>query len=290
MNRKAYPSWFFIPALLLYLLLFIYPSILGVGYSLTNWNRYSSNMDYVGLDNFRSIFTSGKPYVKYMMNTLLFTAVSNVVKIIPALFLALLLTSGVRGSNLYRSIMFFPYLLSTLVVAIIFRAMLAPRNGFVNGFLTSVGLGNWTQRWLADKNWVWPSIFFVDAWKGVGYVMTIFVAGLESIPKYFYEAGDIDGTNYFQRLWFITLPMLTPSITINLVFGLTYGLKVFDIIYALTNGGPGRMTEVLNTAIFTEIGAGNLAMASALSTLQFLLMTVLGYFVVKLMLKREVEA
>ncbi len=286
--RKVYPMYFVMPALALYLALFIYPSVIGIGFSFTNWNRYTSDAQYIGLENFKNIFIANKPYLKYIGNTLMFTVVSNVVKIIPALFLAIMLGGAMRGKNFYRSVMFFPYVLSTLVVCIIFKAMMNPRNGLINQLLELLGIP--AQKWLADPNLVWPSIFFVDAWKGIGYVMTIFVAGLQSISISYYEAADIDGASFFQKLWSITLPMLMPSIMVNVIFGLTYGLKVFDIIYALTNGGPGRMTEVLNTAIFSEIGAGNLAMASALSTLQFVLMGILGYFIIKAMLRREVEA
>ncbi len=290
MQKRVYPLYFVLPALLLYTALYIYPSLVGVGYSFTDWNRYTSDVNFVGLENFKNIFISNKPYLRYITNTLMFTAVSNVVKIVPALFLALMLVSGMRGMNVYRSVMFFPYILSTLVVCLIFQAMMSPRNGLINGMLRAVGLTSWAQKWLADPKWVWPSIFFVDAWRGVGYVMTIFIAGLQSIPGYYYEAGEIDGATFFQRLYYITLPMLMPAIMINIVFGLTYGLKVFDVIYALTNGGPGRMTEVVATAIFTEIGSGNLAMASALSTLQFILLCVVGYFVIRAMLSKAVEA
>lgn len=286
--RKVYPMYFIMPALILYLALYIYPSFVGIGYSFTNWNRYTSEVKFIGFENFKNIFIANKPYLKYIGNTLMFTAISNIVKIIPALFLAIMLGGAMRGRNFYRSVMFFPYVLSTLVVCIVFRAMMNPRNGLINQALSLFGIK--TQKWLADPKLVWPSIFFVDAWKGIGYVMTIFVAGLQSIPVSYYEAADIDGANFFQKLWSVTLPMLMPSIMVNVIFGLTYGLKVFDIIYALTNGGPGRMTEVLNTAVFTEIGSGNLAMASALSTLQFVLMSVLGYFIIRMMLKREVEA
>lgn len=286
--RKIYPMYFVWPALVLYLALCIYPSFIGIGYSFTNWNRYTSDISFIGFENFKNIFIAQKPYLKYIGNTLMFTLVSNVVKIVPALFLAIMLSGSMRGKNFYRSVMFFPYVLSTLVVCIVFRAMMNPRNGLINQVITAFGLP--AQRFLADPSLVWPSIFFVDAWKGIGYVMTIFVAGLQSISVSYYEAADIDGANFFQKLWSITLPMLMPSIMVNVIFGLTYGLKVFDIIYALTNGGPGRMTEVLNTAIFTEIGSGNWAMASALSTLQFVLMCIIGYFIIRMMLKREVEA
>ena len=120
--------------------------------------------------------------------------------------------------------------------------------------------------------------------------MTIFIAGLSSIPRHYYEAADIDGANFFQKLIHITLPMLKPAITINLIFGITYGLKVFDIIFVLTNGGPGRMTEVINTAIFKEFALGYLwPVGTALSTLLFVFMVVVSVLLLKMMSKRELE-
>lgn len=290
MNQdKIYPLYFTYIALILYAVLFIAPGFLGIYYSFTDWNRYSSEINFVGFDNYKTIFASNKNYLGYITNTLKFTLISNIVKIIPALFLAILLNEGLKAKNVHRAILFFPSVLPYLVIGLIFRSMLHPTTGFVNEMLRKFGLDFMAQKWLVDPKWVWPSIYAVDAWRGIGYVMTIFLAGLQSIPNYYYEAADIDGATFMQKLRHITLPMLMPAININLIFGITYGLKVFDIIYVLTNGGPGRMTEVINTAVFKEFADGTYGVGTALSTLLFVFMAVIGLFIVRIMNRREVE-
>lgn len=139
----------------------------------------------------------------------------------------------------------------------------------------------------SDLDVVWKAIYGVDAWRGIGYVMTIFLAGLNTIPVSYYEAAEIDGANFFQKLRYVTLPMLTGAITINLVFGITYGLKVFDIVYVLTNGGPGHATEVLTTYSYTLFANGKYGMATALNTILFVITALIGIGVVRYMSKME---
>ncbi|MGB9682260.1 MAG: carbohydrate ABC transporter permease [bacterium] len=288
-QNKIYPQYFILIPLILYIILFVVPSFMGIYYSFTDWNRYTDKINFIGIENYKTIFSSEGTYSNYIYNTLKFTVISNIVKIIPALFLALLLTENLKGENIYRAILFFPAILSYLVIGLIFRSMLHPTTGFVNKILEMIGLGFMAKGWLIDPKWVWPSIYAVDAWRGIGYVMTIFIAGLQSIPKYYYEAAEIDGAGFFQKLIHITLPMIKPAITINLIFGITYGLRVFDIIFVLTNGGPGRMTEVINTAIFREFALGTYGVGTALSTILFVFMGIISIFTVGAMNRREVE-
>jgi raffinose/stachyose/melibiose transport system permease protein len=152
-----------------------------------------------------------------------------------------------------------------------------------------VGLPGLAQKWLVDANIALFSIIGVDTWKGVGYIMVILLAGLQAIPKDYYEAAEIDGATFWQRLWHVTLPLLMPVLTVTTVLNLLYGLKVFDIIYALTNGGPGYATDVVYTSVFKEYGQGRYGVASALSTVLFIIMVVFGYFVIRLM-TRNAEA
>lgn len=152
-----------------------------------------------------------------------------------------------------------------------------------------VHLGFLKQKWLSDLGVVWKSIYGVDAWRGIGYVMTIFLAGLNTIPKSYYEAAQIDGANFWQRVKNITLPMLRGAIMINLVFGLTYGLKVFDIVYVLTNGGPGHATEVITTYSYQLYSNGQYGMSTALNTILLVITAIIGVVVVKVMSKQEVQ-
>lgn len=289
-KKKVYPYWFLIIPLALYGVFFLLPSILGVFYSFTDWNaRSMGEVTFVGLKNYIEIFTSDKNYLSGIGHTLLFTIVSNIVKLIPALFLAIMLQEGLRGKNFYRTILYLPSILPFVIIGITFKSVLNYDNGLLNNFLEFVHLGFLKQKWLSDLHIVWGSVIGVDAWRGIGYVMTIFIAGLGAIPKTYYEAAQIDGANFWQRLKSITLPMLTGSIMINLVFGITYGLKVFDIIYVLTNGGPGHATEVMTTYSYQMYADGAYGMSTAFNTLLLVLTAIAGIFVVRNMSKKEVQ-
>ena len=289
-KKKVYPYWFLIIPLILYGVFFLLPSILGIFYSFTDWNaRSMGEVSFVGLKNYIEIFTSDKNYLSGIGHTLMFTIVSNIVKLVPALFLAIMLQEGLKGKNFYRTILYLPSILPFVIIGITFKSVLNYDNGLLNGFLDMVHLGFLKQKWLSDLNVVWGSVIGVDAWRGIGYVMTIFVAGLGAIPKTYYEAAQIDGASFWQRLKSITLPMLTGSIMINLVFGITYGLKVFDIIYVLTNGGPGHATEVVTTYSYQLYADGAYGMSTAFKTVLLLLTALAGIFVVKMMSKKEVQ-
>jgi raffinose/stachyose/melibiose transport system permease protein len=230
-KHKIYPKWFLIIPIILYVVFFLAPGLLGIGYSFTDWNSRSLEINFVGFQNYIEVFTSNRNYSAGIANTLKFTVISNIIKITTAFFLAVMLQKKIKGRNFYRSVLYIPAVLPFLIIGIIFKSILNYNNGLLNIALEALQLGFLKQQWLSDLNVVWKSIYMVDAWRGIGYVMTIFLAGLSSIPDSYYEAADIDGANFFQKLVHVTLPMLTGAITINLIFGITYGLKVFDIIY-----------------------------------------------------------
>lgn len=289
-KKKIYPGWFLAVPLVLYILFFLLPSILGVGYSFTDWNvRSMGEVHFVGLENYKEIFTSDKNYTDGIYNTLKFTLISNVIKLVTGLLLAIMLQEGLKGKNFYRTLLYLPSILPFLIIGITFKSILNYNNGLLNTVLETLNLGFLQQKWLSDLGVVWKSIYGVDAWRGIGYVMTIFLAGLNTIPKSYYEASAIDGANFWQKLRHITLPMLTGSITINLVFGITYGLKVFDIVYVLTNGGPGHATEVVTTYAYQLYANGRYGMSVSLNTILFAITMAIGLLVVRQMSKREVQ-
>lgn len=290
-KKKIYPQWFLILPLALYIIFFLLPSFMGVAYSFTDWNSRSvlNGTHFVGLQNYIEIFTSDKNYMDGIGHTLMFTVVSNIVKLIPALLIAIMLQEGIRGKGLYRTLMYLPSILPFVIIGLIFKSILNYNNGLLNAILETLHLGFFKQKWLSDLNVVWKSVIGVDAWRGIGYVMTIFLAGLNTIPKSYYEAAQIDGASFWQRLRYVTLPMLTGSIMINLVFGITYGLKVFDIIYVLTNGGPGHATEVMTTYAFQLYSKGQYGMSTALNSILLLITAVAGVLIVKFLGKQEVQ-
>jgi raffinose/stachyose/melibiose transport system permease protein len=288
MKNRAYPFYFAGAALILYLLFFVLPSVMGFYYAFTDWNSYSSEVNWVGLANFETIFTAGRGYLNFIQNTVVFTIVTIILKTVIALGLAILLTEGIhRLSNFYRAVMYLPAVLPMLVVSLIFKSILNPATGFLNTSLRAFGLDFLAQPWLIDVHWALFSVIGVDTWRGVGYIMVILIAGLQSISREYYEAAAIDGASPWKVFINVTLPLLTPVLAVTTVLNLLYGLKVFDIVFVLTNGGPGRATDTVFTSIFQDFSKGRYGVATALSSVLFLVMIALGYFVIRLMHREE---
>jgi len=284
MLRGAYPAYFILPALVLYLALFIVPSLGGIGFAFTDWNSYSNDINFVGFDNFARIFSPKERYLTYLINTLIFAFVTILLKTVLGLGLAVLLHEGVRRFvNVYRVLIYLPVVLPTLIVALIFKSILNPATGLLNNFLRSIGLGGIAMQWLVDPRIALYSIIGVDTWKGVGFITVILLAGLQTIPKEYYEAARIDGAGAWSRFRHVTLPMLMPAIVVVTVLNVLHGLRVFDIVYALTNGGPGYATEVIYTEIFKAFSQGRYGLGTALSSILFLILVVAGYFVIRLL-------
>jgi raffinose/stachyose/melibiose transport system permease protein len=286
-ERKVYPTYFAAGALLLYVVLYVVPGIMGICYSFTDWSVYSSELHFIGFENFIKVFSSDYNYTKYIGNTLEFTIVTTLVKNLLGLLLALILTKRVRLLNFHRAVMYIPSVLSALIVGMIFRSILNPKIGLLNVTLRSIGLGNLALPWLTDSKFAFNSVMAVDIWKGMGYIMTIFIAGIMSISPVYFEAADIDGANGWQRFRFILLPMLSPTIAVTTVLNVIYGLRIFDMVYSLTNGGPGFSTEVLYTGVYKEFGLGRYAIGTTLSSIMFIFMLFIGYFMIKLLTRNE---
>jgi raffinose/stachyose/melibiose transport system permease protein len=288
MKNKAYPTWFAGGALLLYGVFVLVPAVLGLGFSFTDWSAYSTDIHWVGLDNFAAIFDPTANYLSAIRNTILFTFATIALKTVIALALAILLTSGVKKlSYLYRALIFLPAVLPILVVGVIFQSVLNPDTGLLNSTLRIIGLGGLAQQWLTDVSIALWSVIGVDTWRGVGYIMVILIAGLQSIPKDYYEAASLDGASSRQTLWHITLPLLMPVLLVTTVLNLLYGLRVFDIVFVLTNGGPGFVTQTVYTTIFSDFSRGRYGTATALSTLFFVVMVVLSFLVIRIMRPKQ---
>jgi raffinose/stachyose/melibiose transport system permease protein len=292
MRNRAYPFYFAGGALILYLLFYVVPSLMGIYYAFTDWNSYNTAVNFIGFENFRTIFASqsSQNYLHFIRNTVIFTVATIVLKTVIALGLAVLLTWGIkRLSYFHRVVMYLPAVLPMLVVSLVFKSILNPATGALNTFLRGIGLDFLAQRWLVDVTWAMPSVIGVDTWRGVGYIMVIMIAGLQAIPREYYEAAAIDGASGWAAFWRITIPLLMPVLTVTTVLNLLYGLKVFDIVFVLTNGGPGRATDTVYTAIFEEFSKGRYGVATTLSTILFFIMIVLGYFVIRLMHRESAE-
>ena len=288
-KSKVYPWYFALGALLIYSVLFVLPGIIGVGYSFTDWSAYSDELHVVGFENFKTVFSADENYMKIISNTLVFTLVTTLVKNVIGLALAVLLTKSIKLLNMHRCIVFMPSVLSTLIIGMIFKSILDPKSGFLNTFLRAVGLDFLAQKWLVTSELAFGSVMAVDIWRGVGYIMTILIAGILSISTDYYEAASIDGASGWKCFTHITFPLLLPTLATTTVLNVIYGLKVFDMVYALTNGGPGKATtEVLYTAVFKKFGTGQYAVGTALSSVMFIIMIIIGTYMIHIMTKNEV--
>lgn len=278
LTRKIYPYYFVVGALALYTILYVIPGIYGIAMSFTDWNsvRDMSTLKFVGLENYRTIFSGEKNYFKYIGNTFLFAIVTTIFKSTLALAAALIIQKGLKFTNFHRMALFFPSIISVVVTGLVFRSMLRPNTGFINQLLSFFYLSDGKTDWLNQANTAFGTVMAVDIWRGIGYIMIIYLAGLQAIDTTYYEAAKVDGAGYFAQLFHVTLPLMKQSILVNTVLNLIYGLRVFDMIYVLTRGGPGDKTDVVYTSVFREFGVGNYALGSALSSIMLVILLIVG--------------
>jgi len=288
-KSKIYPWYFAIGALIIYSALYVLPGLVGIGYSFTDWSSYSTEVHFVGLENFRQILGSNESYMKYIGNTLLFTVVTTVMKTGLALIFALALSKDIKLKNFHRGVMYMPSVLSILIIGLVFTSILNPKTGLLNEFLRTIGMEGLTQKWLTDPKIAFFSVMGVDVWRGTGYIMTILIVGILSISTTYYEAAGIDGAGGWKKFTKITLPLLRPTLAVTVVLNVLYGLKVFDMVYALTNGGPGHTTEVMYTAVFKQFSQGMYAVGTTISSIMFVFMVIIGFFMIRVLTGNEVK-
>lgn len=286
--QNVYKWYFPLAAVILYTAFFVIPSIMSFYIGLTDWNAASYSISFIGLDNYKEIFTSSN-YIKYLNNTLVFAFVTSVMKIALGLMLALIVNEGLKTKNFLRAVFFAPVAISPLIIGIMFTSVFHPA-GLINGFFGLIGLDFLQQNWLADPRFAFPSVMSVEVWRYTGFNMAIFLAGLQMIDKTYYEAAAIDGASPYKMFINITVPYLMPSITINAILNIMQGLRVFDVVYALTHGGPGDITDVLNTVVFREYSFGRYGFSTALGVVLFIITAIISLSMYMFMSKKEVEA
>ena len=285
-HKKIYPSYFILLPLILYVVLFILPSAMGLALSFTDWNSVSDEIHFVGLSHFIEIFTNSR-YLIVIRNTLIFAIITTLFKNVIGLGMALVLNKEFKTRNILRTIFFFPVMLSPLIIGLVFKYIYNPEFGVINEFLRAIGMNVLAKDWLGDIGTALGAVIIVEIWRLVGQNMVIYVAWLQAISDDYLEAADIDGAGKFQKLIYVILPQMLPSITINLVLNLIAGLKVFDLVFVLTNGGPARMTEVLNTLVYKEYSSGRYGFSTALGFVMFVFTCIVAFSVLKAMSKEE---
>lgn len=278
---------FYLPALVLFVIFVIYPLGKGIFLSFTNWNGYSQTYKMVGVANYIRMLTDQNVH-RAFINTIIYGAGSTVLQNILGLGLALLLNQKFRGRTVVRTIVYLPVMIAPLIMGYIMYFFFSFDNGALNDVLAL--FGKEAVDWLADGNKGVAILTIVNSLQFVGISMVIYLAGLQGIPDMYYEAAAIDGVKSGQKFRYITLPLLMPAISSAITINLIGGLKLFDIISALTSGGPGYDTHSLSTLVHrTYFGSENAGYASAIGLISFLLIMILSNVVVKYLEKKEVD-
>lgn len=285
LHRKMYPIWFVVPALVIFLVLYVYPTVSGFYYSFTDWSPYKDKITFVGFDQYKALFET-KHMMVAMQHTLIFAVLVTLLQNGLGVILALLLNSNMSGRNFFRSIYFLPCILSALIVGYMFTTVLHP-NGIFNQLLDAIGLSSFTRDWLGDPSAALYTVAAVTVWQWAGSSMAIYLAGLQGISKDMLEAAVIDGTTYFQRLRYVVMPILAPVVTISVVLSIIGSMKTFELIYATTRGGPAGATEVMNTFIFKQFGQGLYAYGTAANVILFITVAIISLVLLNLMRKGE---
>lgn len=289
MQRSRYPNWFLLPTILIFGFLFVIPTLTSFYYSLTDWNINRRVISFIGLENFRELFSDVK-FRSTLGNTLTYSFSVTFVRNFLGLFLAILLNNAqLKGRNLFRTIIFLPYVIAPVVIGYLFTAIYNPAQGILNQSLRAFGMGFLAQDWLNDPNIALFSTIMTDVWRTTGFSMVIYLAGLQAIPHELYESAEIDGADGRWKLTNVTIPLLAPSITINVVLALIGTMKVFVMILVLTNGGPGYATEVINTYIMSTFSLGLYGSGTAANIILSFLIIVIALPVLLFLKKREVE-
>ncbi len=279
----TYPNWFYLPAALVFGVFFLVPTVLAFYFSLTRWSLFDAK--FIGLDNFK-MFLSDPQLLSGLRNTLIYAVLTSGLKVTIALPLAMLLTSRIQLKGLFRGMIFFPVLVSTVAVGITFSTLMQPSTGLINTALGSIGLP--TPDWLGNPRLALFSVALVDVWKGIGLAMVIFIAGILSIPVEYFEAAKLEGGTWVAFRYVIILMSRNAAFTVILL-SFIGGLRSFDLIWTMTHGGPGFASDVLTSVIYKEYQAGFYGLSTAGNVVLFILVTVIVYPLMRFFQGRELE-
>ena len=278
---------YYIPALLLFCIFVIYPLIKGLGISFTNWNGFSQNQKYVGLRNYKTFLTDPNILIA-LRNTIVYGFVSTILQNILGLAYALFLNKRFSGRSITRVIIYLQAMVAPLIMGYMYYFILQYDGGALNDLVKLLGFE--AVDWLSKGKTAILLIIFINTIQFVGVSMIIYLAGLQGIPASYYEAAEMDGAGSWKKFRYITFPLLTPAITSSVMLNLIGGLKLFDIIVALTNGGPGFATHSLATLVsHTYFRGQNAGYSATIGIFTFLLIMVISVLVMSFFNRKEVE-
>lgn len=288
-GESRFHGWLYIlPGLLIYLVFVFYPILETVRTSLYQWDGFSSNRVFIGSGNFTALLTDAQ-FHKALLNNLAFIIFYSFIPIFIGLILASLLgRRKIRFLTFFRAGLFLPQILSMVVVGVTWRWIFNPAFGPLNMALRAVGLDALARSWLGDFTWAFPSVGSIGTWVQYGFCMVLFLAGMQRIPADYYEAAELDGANEAQQLFFITLPSLRPELGVALITTIIAALRVFDLVYVTTRGGPGDSTLVTGFLVYRAAFQQNrIGYAAAVATIMTLVIFAISLLVLRFQSRAE---
>jgi raffinose/stachyose/melibiose transport system permease protein len=283
-HHSPYPHWFYLPAAVVYAVLFIIPTVTSFYFSLTRWSIFSSK--FTGFQNYVTFFQE-PALVSGLLHTLIYAVITSGLKVVLGLLLAVLLTSRIVARGYLRSVVFFPVLVSTIGVGLTFTVLMNPSSGLINQSLATVGIHG--PGWLTDPRWALVSVALVDVWKGVGLATLIYIAGIVSIPQEYFEAARVDGASSWDTFRTLVLPLARPATVTVITLSLIGGLRSFDLIWAMTRGGPGFTSDVIASVIYKQYQAGFYGLSTAGNVILFLVVTAIVLPLSRFLNRKEVS-
>lgn len=273
-NNLLWVIFFLLPSLLGLIVFMIIPMISSLGLTFTDWDPLlPKKFNFIGLQNYATLLKDAKFKVAFI-NTLTFIVGYIPLVLISGMAVALLLNQNIKGMKFFRGAFFIPVISSWVAVALLWTWIFNPQYGLVNYFLGLIGITG--PAWLYDPNWAMPAIILTSVWKDTGFVMVIFLSGLQNLPPEYYEAASLDGAGRWQSFTHITLPLLSPVIFFALVISLINSFQVFDQVWIMTQGGPAGATSVIVEQIVNNaFRYGKMGYAATLSWVLFLIIFVI---------------
>jgi raffinose/stachyose/melibiose transport system permease protein len=292
-TRRNLHAWgvaglFMLPALALYVLFVLFPIVQAARYSLFDWNGLEPLDQFVGLANFERALAD-PVFLGAVGHNAVIVVLSLAVQIPFALGLALMLNRRFRGRAILRLVFFAPYVIAEVITAIVWSLILQP-NGLAEHFLTTIGLGDAYQPWLADPDTVLAALFFIITWKYFGFHMILLLAGLQGIPTELEEAAAIDGASRWQGIRYVTLPLLGPTIRVSVFLSIIGALQLFDLVWVTTRGGPVNASNTMAVYMFDQgFVRFQFGYGSAVAVILFLICFVLALAYQRWVLRRDTE-
>lgn len=267
-----------LPAAIIFTVFYFVPFIINLRYSLTKWDRISDPM-FVGFENFHRLLFNDDLFYKVLGNNLRFTALVVIFQTLFSLIFALYLVKNTKANIALRTLFFFPTILSSVSVGMVWLFMFDPNFGPVNTFFKSVGLEGFALNWLGSEGSALNTIAFVQVWFHTGQMMVIYIAGLQQIPQELYEAADVDGASRWQQFKNVTWPMSIPTTIVVMAYTTIQSFRAFDIIFSMTQGGPNNSSNIfavlIYQTVFSELRIGYAAAQSIFFVLVLVFVTLL---------------